>query len=536
MPAALLLEPYCRPVVAPLRTALSRIDIRLALALAVVLVAALAPRLFLLAGPQTELDADEAVVGLMANHILQGERPVFYYQQPYMGSLEAYLVALSFALFGSSTSSLKLVPLVVSLLFVGLVFATGYRIGGLRGALISGLYVAVPPTFLAVWGLKARGGYIEVLALGQALILLAMKVGDQRRVGAKQALLGWFLTGIGVWTNLLIAVYLLPIGIYIGLILRRKLVGSWILPAALAAVAGALPLVSFNLEHGFATAGAISTWRGAISTIPLYTFHFFRHSLPVLAGLAQGSTSQELFWPAFGRSLVGWWPVALALSALFVLPAALLRRRLAALLLGRAGGADGRNLLALMLIVVPAAFVTTKFHEPVSEPRYLLPLYSAIPLLAAGLLSTSFLRRLAPFILVALIALNLYSIAALDPAMNRPTSEATSTPTNRLELSRFLLSRGLDWIYTDYWLAYPLAFESGERIVPSVISGGFNRYIPYAYEVSVAPSPAFVFVAGSPEERDFTAKMSRSGVHARLDHVAVYSVYWQLSSLDGLRP
>ena len=521
---------------APLRTAFSRSDIRGILVLAALILAALALRLFLLAGPQTELDADEAVVGLMANHILQGERPIFYYQQPYMGSLEAYLVAFSFALFGSSTLTLKLVPLVLSLLFVGLVFATGLRIGGLRGALISGLYVAIPPAFLALWGLKARGGYIEVLVLGQALILLASQVAKSGRVGTKQALLGGFFMGLGVWTNLLIAVYLLPIAIYLGLVLRRKLFGPWVLIAVPAAVVGALPLIGFNVEHGFATAGAMTTWRGAISTIPLYTFHFFRHSLPVLAGLAQGSSSQELFWAAFAHSLAQPWPVALALSILFVLPVVLLRRRLADMLFGRAGRADDRNLLVLMLIVVPAVFVVTKFHEPVSEPRYLLPLYSAIPLLASGLLSRGWLRRAAPLLMSAIVCLNLYSIAALDPAMNRPTSEATSTPANRQELTSFLASHGLDKIYTDYWLAYPLAFESGERIVPSVISGGFNRYVPYAYEVSVAPDPAFVFVTGSPEEKAFVEKVTRTGASANLDHVAVYSVYWHLSSRAGLLP
>ena len=40
------------------------------------------------------LDPDEAVVALMAKHIREGrERPVFYYGQPYLGAMEAYLVA-----------------------------------------------------------------------------------------------------------------------------------------------------------------------------------------------------------------------------------------------------------------------------------------------------------------------------------------------------------------------------------------------------------------------------------------------------------
>lgn len=69
-------------------------------------------------------DSDEAVVGLMAKHILAGERPVFFYGQTYMGSLDAYLTAVSFHLLGASVFSMRLVQL---LLFVLLILST-YRL------------------------------------------------------------------------------------------------------------------------------------------------------------------------------------------------------------------------------------------------------------------------------------------------------------------------------------------------------------------------------------------------------------------------
>jgi hypothetical protein len=34
-------------------------------------------------------NSDEAIVGLMARHMLQGERPLFFYGQAYLGSLDA---------------------------------------------------------------------------------------------------------------------------------------------------------------------------------------------------------------------------------------------------------------------------------------------------------------------------------------------------------------------------------------------------------------------------------------------------------------
>ena len=41
---------------------------------------------------------DEAVTGEMALHILKGEPQLFFWGQPYMGALEAYLMQFSFSL------------------------------------------------------------------------------------------------------------------------------------------------------------------------------------------------------------------------------------------------------------------------------------------------------------------------------------------------------------------------------------------------------------------------------------------------------
>src|SRR5256714_5632781 len=89
--------------------------------LVALLLVGLAFRLAIILSPLGELDGDEAVVGLMARHIaFLGERPVFYYGQPYLGSLEALSAAPLFTLFDSSTLALKLVPTIYSLGFLAL--------------------------------------------------------------------------------------------------------------------------------------------------------------------------------------------------------------------------------------------------------------------------------------------------------------------------------------------------------------------------------------------------------------------------------
>src|SRR5205807_5766639 len=58
------------------------------------LLIALGIRILLVIQTHGFIDGDEALVGIQAQHILHGELPVYYYGQPYMGSLEAYLIAL----------------------------------------------------------------------------------------------------------------------------------------------------------------------------------------------------------------------------------------------------------------------------------------------------------------------------------------------------------------------------------------------------------------------------------------------------------
>src|SRR5438128_2438006 len=68
-----------------------------------------------LAAGAVSFNSDEAIVALMARHILQGERPIFFYGQAYMGSLDAWLVAGSFSLFGQTILAIRLVQIALYL-------------------------------------------------------------------------------------------------------------------------------------------------------------------------------------------------------------------------------------------------------------------------------------------------------------------------------------------------------------------------------------------------------------------------------------
>src|SRR5436305_173697 len=84
------------------------------------LLLAIVVRIVLIVHTNGVIDGDESLVGIQAQHILRGERPIYFYGIPYFGSLEAYLVAALFALLGSSLWTMRVEPILLSLLLVTL--------------------------------------------------------------------------------------------------------------------------------------------------------------------------------------------------------------------------------------------------------------------------------------------------------------------------------------------------------------------------------------------------------------------------------
>ena len=257
----------------------------LALALAV------AARVFLVVRTHAMIDGDEALVGIQAERILRGQFPTYFYGQPYMGSLEAYLAAAVFRVFGPSSWALRAVPIALSLL---LVYCTWRLARALlpRAArttpLLAGvaaLVAAVPPLYDAVAELRTWGGQIEIYVVTVALLLATVELADRMWAGAGAAELcrRWaiwgFLLGLGIWINPLVSYALLACGL-------------WLLVPYLAR---AFPRPALRIERRFrvgataadvaAATGAAARWRPA-AALPL---------LALVPGLAIGGLPAWLY-------------------------------------------------------------------------------------------------------------------------------------------------------------------------------------------------------------------------------------------------
>ena len=184
------------------------------------LLLALLVRVFLIIYTHAIIDGDEALVGIQSEKILQGILPVYYYAQPYMGSLEAYLIALLFAIFGPSTWVMRAEATLVSLLVVWLTwrFAAALADAARLPAyakryfmIFAALLAAVPPLYDTVIEIRTFGGYIETFVCMLLLLTSILRLTQRWHEGAssREIVLRWagigFVVGLGLWIYPLIS-------------------------------------------------------------------------------------------------------------------------------------------------------------------------------------------------------------------------------------------------------------------------------------------------------------------------------------------
>src|SRR6266446_5679906 len=108
---------------------------------------------------QTHVHSDEAIIGLMGKHILEGRYfPFYMYGQPYNAGAawEAYLAAIAFGLFGVSVISLKSCIVVLSLLGLFLFYQMCQALYDESTALLATIAFALAPSLLK-WHFQVRG-------------------------------------------------------------------------------------------------------------------------------------------------------------------------------------------------------------------------------------------------------------------------------------------------------------------------------------------------------------------------------------------
>jgi 4-amino-4-deoxy-L-arabinose transferase-like glycosyltransferase len=432
------------------------------------------------------MDADQAINGLMARHILLGEFPIFFYGQEYCGSIEAYLVSTVFFFFGSSRFTLGLTVTLLSLFLIFFIYRLTVLLFDLKTALVAVLLTAVPSYYFVFHSVLARSAYMESPVLGILLFISAGRIlYAQDRRPAQYLWLG-LLSGLGLWTHFLFVFYLAPVGLL--LLLNEK--AFWRDPKVLGYLSaglalGGLPLWVYNAIH------PLATWV-QLQQNPVHEpfvdslIGFFSVRLPELVGLSHGPTNQNLI-PYFSPIAYG------ILLAGFIY---LLAIRIRSIFQGVGedrGSGQGLDLLLIFIFSYPLIFSLSGFSAN-HTTRYLVPLYPALPILWAALFF-HFQKRipsLSWFLLLMVLWGNGYGLyqwcLVFDPVK---ASKYQQKQMGDQALIAFLHKRGLRAVYvTDYWRAVPLTFDAEEKII---FAQPYHDRFPYfTHLVDRSPRPAFL--------------------------------------------
>ena len=509
-----------------------------------VLGVALAYRIILLAQDAIPLNADEAVVGLMARHIVQGRWPTFFYGQAYMGSLDATLVALGFALFRQGALIIRIVQTLLYLLTILTTIILGSRVFKSEVVgIVAGLLLAIPPMNVTLYTTVSLGGYGEAMLIGNLVLLLSLEIARSHQ--RRWLFLAWgFLSGLGVWAFGLSLIYSIPAGIFIVWELRRK--QSW------STWKGDVLLI---LSGGILGTAPIFLWARE-NSVPLL--------LQELAGSAIGSPSLSTFLHEIGERVrnlilfgpsVTWgfrapWDVeflAKPLIPIVVVFWIFVLARIVHRLRHRDKNRSSYWLLTGVMLTLLIGFLLTPFGGDPSG-RYFLPLYPILAIFAGDFIVSLSNTRLGPYpaFLLLLIVLVFHAWGTFEKTVNKPPGLTTQfDASTRIDhyfdddLITFLTNQDELTGYSNYWVTYPIAFHSDEKIIYTPLlpyhldlryTSRDNRYDPYNDIVDSSETVAYITLTNQIAlNKIMRETFLEKGMSWKEEIIGNYLVYYSLS-------
>lgn len=445
--------------------------------------AGLALRLWLLTTPAASVTSDEAVVGLMAKHLLGGDVRAFFWGQHYGGTLETMVVALLRAVAVPPILALKLTAIGLSAVAGVLVWRIGRKLASEEVARAAAAIFWLGPAAYVWLSTRQLGFYWTSLCLGLGLLLTGLRAvehPDRRRewlgLGA--------VAGLGWWVAPTVLYFALPLGVWLLVRHRQVLPRAW--PAVPAALLGAAPWLVYNVVNGFPSLES----PGAPEQVG-YAEGLGRllwRTMPMVLGLRRVRTEAWL--------VPGLWVAYVAVAAVLVV--VIVRRPRPPLL------------LVLGLVAFPFVYLAFPGRWHVGDGRYALFVWPYLALIVAWAAD----RR--GRLVVAVAVFGLAVVGVQDIGVSRPP----------VHLGRDLAAlerMGVDHLWADYWLAYRITFESDERIVssPSI----FSRYEPYERAVRADATPAVAFLRSDERVPRFRAAATAAGLRFRegsTEHLVVF--------------
>ena len=518
------------------------------------LIVSISMKVVLLRMDALPFNSDEAIVGLMARHILAGSRPSFFYGQAYMGSLDAFFVAAGFRLFGSEVWVIRSIQII---LYLGTIITTVIMgkviLGSTKTGLLAACLLAVPTVNMTLYTTVSLGGYGEALLAGNLILLIGYYIAediDAHEMVFNQPLLmrkfKWIFVwgvaaGLGFWSNGITLVYSLPVGVLIiyyimrlGRRNRYRWAVSLVLICGLGFILGSLPWWINVIQQGWQMlfaellGSAVAVEGGTyVENVATHLFSLVVLGGSAVIGIRPPWEVRWLVFPLIPFDLAFWIGVGL-----FSVRRIWTRRTLL----------KSYGLLIGVIGLVCVGFVFTSFGADPSG-RYFLPVMVPLSLFAGEMVRSIYKKVRWQYGIIGFIMIyNL--LGTIQCGSNYPglttqfDSQTIIDHRFDSDLIEFLTAQGELRGYTNYWVSYPLAFLSDEELifVPQLpyhqdlrYTMRDDRYAPYRDIVSKSDQTAFI-TSRTPLVDDQIRDSFRSlEIEWAEEKIGDYVIFYQLS-------
>src|SRR5438874_11897200 len=500
---------------------------------------------------QTHVTSDEAIIGLMAKHTLEGRSfPFYFYGISYNASCawEAYLAVVPFAIAGVGVIALKVPTVLLSLVCLTLFYMMTTRLYSIRVATLASLIFVLWPGLLK-WHFQPRGYAFYFLFIPVLIILFLIIEKEEIRRGRDFFFFG-LICGVAFWSMELLLITIAAL--WLLLFLRRKFsiktFAVWVGGFAI----GYAPAIWWNLTHSFRNwhflffekpeAGGLAARFG----LPAWR-EIFLHEMPKFF------SADTVLWYYRETPWTGY--VLYFVTALAVVLAAWSALRQIRSSFKSGFSATDTNKDLLMLILIGVSFVPYVI-APLRVPGYFLAASFFMSILIARQVDRflaqkeMFVRALGGAMLLAVIVCGVNAL--IEAAAHNQIETLTLCPNRQDHCMLRVPGRDIDAVKQDLeqtrtkavWttisFVYPLIFETGEKLVVSESIFGVDRPV---YPPSIPkPEPSsedrsvFVIETNSPYRPEIeTILAQKGGVPPRITEHGTLTVIEQRFASESLR-
>lgn len=450
-------------------------------------------RILTVASEAFSLDSDTSVVFLMAVHSSHGEFEPFFWGQGYGGTLIQSLSGIAMVVFGPLPAVVAAVEIALMAMATILFRSVATHAFGRSAAISAAVVVWLPGFYLLKQTTIDPGFYVSSIAAAFAALAFAL---SPREWGAgRWAIVGLF-AGVAFWQSIMGAALAAPAFL---LLWHRRSGRREFLFAAAGFVVGALPWIVGSVERSLA-----STLRPGGNPFTGFLDNAAGLVLELIPAAITGGTGSWV------QVVVG---VAVLVGVIAAFVVAFRTRNAAAVMIF--GGA----------IAVGAVLIASGAPLGEDSRRYAA---FFVPAIASSAAWAGLQIRASGVLVGGAVAITLATYLATPAALTWRHNTETIWGRNAVALAQELERRGVDAVFSGYWMAYRLTAASGEVVTVGALP--VSRYAPYATAALERTSTAIAVIVGG--ENDHRLQSFVEAGRATREEVAGYALYLFKGKID----